>query len=149
MNTMNEKVMGQLQRVINKILFLKKKSLFVFQGVEFYPSEVHLILLIKGERATNATKMAAQLGVTKGAVSQTLSRLEKKGVLIKSKDVYNKNELTLAFTPFGTEALEFYSAFSGDISKKHDRYLEDFSEDEKETIHRFLKEVEQVYDEIG
>ena len=79
MNTMNEMIKGQLQRVINKILFMKKKSLFLFQGVELYPSEVHLMLLIKGERATNATKMAAQLGVTKGAVSQTLSRLEKKG----------------------------------------------------------------------
>jgi len=146
---MNEKVIGQLQRVINKILFLKKKSLFLFQGVELYPSEVHLMLLIKEESATNATKMAAQLGVTKGAVSQTLSRLEKKGVLNKTKDAYNKNELTLTFTAFGTEALEFYSARSADLSKRHDRYLEDFTHDEKKTIQRFLIEVEHVYDEIG
>jgi len=50
METTNESVIGQLQRVVNKILFLKNKRLFQFQGVEFFPSEVHLMLVIKLRR---------------------------------------------------------------------------------------------------
>jgi DNA-binding MarR family transcriptional regulator len=73
MKTTNKTVIHHLQRVINKILFLKKKNLFQFQGVKFYPSEVHVMLVIEEKRATNATRMAEQLGVTKGAVSQTLT----------------------------------------------------------------------------
>ena len=56
------------------------------------------MIAISESRATNATKIADELGVTKGAVSQTLTRLEKKGVLVKTKDASNKNELSLQFT---------------------------------------------------
>jgi DNA-binding MarR family transcriptional regulator len=46
------------------------------------------------------------LQLTKGAVSQTISRLCKKGVLQKTKDPFQKNELTLCLTPLGQKALE-------------------------------------------
>lgn len=148
MSISNGDIIGRLQRVINKILFLKKKSLFQFQGVNFYPSEIHLMLVISGESATNATQMARQLGVTKGAVSQTLNRLEKKGVLTKTKDPYHKNELTLNFTPFGTKAFRYYNQRSADFFRKHDRYLESFTDKEKKVIQRFLVQVESVFDEF-
>jgi len=148
METINKTIIGCLQRVVNKILFLKKKSLFSFEGVGFYPSEIHLMLVINEKNATNATNIAKQLGVTKGAVSQTLSRLEKKGVLIKTKDAYNKNELTLTFTRFGSKAFQFYRTVSDDQFKKHDRYLDNFTDNEKEVIQRFLIEVEKVFDQM-
>ena len=148
MKTLNERILDRLQRVINKILFLKKKSIFEFRGVEFFPSEVHLMLVIKDKSATNATRIADRLGVTKGAVSQTLSRLEKKGVLRKTKDPFNRNELTLDFTSFGAAAFENYSIHAAGMLKKHDRYLEGFTDNEKGTVLRFLMEVEKVFDEV-
>ncbi len=149
MKTTNDMVVAQLQRVVNRILFLKKKSFFEFKGVAFYPSEIHLMLLIEEEIATNATRMAEQLGVTKGAVSQTLARLEKKSVLKKRKDPYKKNELTLKFTPFGAKALEHYRERAQELAEKHDRYLTGFSSGEKAVIQRFLVEVERVFDEMS
>lgn len=148
MKATNETVIDLLGRVINKILFLKKKDLFQFQGVKFYPSEVHVMLVIEEKSATNATRMAEQLGVTKGAVSQTLTRLEKKGVLTKTKDPYNKNELTLTFTPFGAEAFRYYSARVADNIRKHHHYLEQFTEHEKMAIQQFLIDVDKVLDEM-
>ena len=148
METTSETVIDLLGRVINKILFLKKKDLFQFQGVKFYPSEVHVMLVIEEKSATNATRMAERLGVTKGAVSQTLTRLEMKGVLIKTKDPYNKNELTLTFTPFGVEAFKHYSARVADNIRKHHQYLEQFTENEKAAIQRFLIDVDTVLDEM-
>jgi DNA-binding MarR family transcriptional regulator len=149
MKASNETVLAQLERVINQILFLKRKSLFQFQGVKFYPSEIHLMLMVKDKTATNATKMARQLGVTKGAVSQTLTRLEKKGVLSKTKDPFNKNELTLKFTPFGSQAFEYYGRRSAELGKNHENRLESFTEEEKEVIQRFLKGLEEVFEDIG
>ena len=145
----NEMVLNDLQRFINKVLFLKKKSLFQFRGVKFYPSEIHLLLIIREKSATNATKMADELGVTKGAVSQTLTRLEKKGVLKKTKDPYKKNELTLSFTSFGTAAYKHYSSHAARILKKHNYYLKRFTDKEKKTIQRFLTEAEKILDEIA
>lgn len=148
METMNESVIGQLQRVLNKILFLSKKRLFQFRGVEFFPSEVHLMLVIKEEIATNATRMAEQLGVTKGAVSQALTRLEKKGVLIKTKDPSNKNELTLAFTPFGTKVFKHYSNRTAHLFNGPQNFLDQLSDAERRAIHRFLVEVENAFGHV-
>ena len=149
METTNESVIGQLQRVVNKILFLKKKRLFQFQGVEFFPSEVHLMLVIKEKIATNATRMAEQLGVTKGAVSQALTRLEKKGVLIKTKDPSNKNELTLAFTPFGAKVFKHYSDRAADLFNGPEDFLDQLSDAERRAIQSFLVEVERAFERVA
>ena len=148
MDRSSEAVLKQLQRVVNKILFLKKRSLLQFDGTDFFPSEIHLLVAITGSRATNATKIAGELGVTKGAVSQTLTRLEKKGVLVKTRDPYNKNELTLELTAFGQEAYRHYQDLAAQLNAIHERYLESFSKSEKKAIERFLVEVEQVFGQL-
>ena len=103
MSTNSETLARQMLWIIKKLTFLEKNSVFSHGDLKLYPSEIHLMLLIGDEQERNATIMAEKLGVTKGAISQTLSRLEKKGVLEKTKDPYNKNELTATFTPLGQE----------------------------------------------
>jgi coproporphyrinogen III oxidase-like Fe-S oxidoreductase len=69
-------------------------------------------------------------------------------VLTKTKDPYNKNELTLTFTPFGAQAFQYYSGRVADNTKKHHRYLERFTDDEKAAIQRFLIQVDEILDEM-
>ncbi len=137
-----------LDHVINKVLFLRKKRLFQFKGVKLYPSEVHLMLLVGEKGTTNATRVAERLGVTKGAVSQTLSRLDQKGVLSKTKDPYNKNELTLSFTPFGEKAFQHCAKAAGEIRARHARYLASFTKHEQAVIRRFLAGLADSLDTI-
>lgn len=106
------------------------------------------MLVLDEKCATNATKIAQQLGVTKGAVSQTLSRLEKKGVLTKSKDPSYKNEMTVTFTGLGTDAFKHYKVQVYDIFLKYDRFLEKNTSKEKGAIYQFLLHVEKVLDEV-
>jgi DNA-binding MarR family transcriptional regulator len=70
--------------VVNKLIFAEKKKIFNIKDIAA-PSEVHLLLVIENHTNTNATLIANQLGLTKGAVSQTISRLVKKGILKKAK----------------------------------------------------------------
>ncbi len=149
MKVTNETVLKQFDRLINQVLALKRRSFFEFKGVRFYPSEVHLLLVVKEKIATNATHIADELGITKGAVSQTLSRLEGKGVLVKTKDPNNKNQLTLSFTPFGAEAFRYYSRRAGELIRKHHEYLKGFTAKEKAAVQRFLQEAERVLGQIG
>ena len=148
MNTTKEAVIEQFQRVVNQLFFMKKKKLFEFQGVKFYPSEVHLLLVVAKKNNTNATSIAEQLGVTKGAVSQTLKRLEKKEVLSKTKDPYNKNELTLEFTAFGLEAFDHYQNIATEIAKRHTLCLETMSAEQRSAIQRFLINAEKVFNDF-
>jgi DNA-binding MarR family transcriptional regulator len=149
MNTAIDKIKKQIIRVINKTIFKEKKKIFKFKGVSLYPSEVHLMLVIKNDIDTNATEIAKQLGLTKGAISQTLLRLEKKGVILKRKDPYNKNELTLSLTGFGEKAYELCQSSQASFMEAHENYLAKLDSKEKEVILNFLLHMEKAIDELN
>ncbi len=148
METSNDKIKKQIMQVINKIIFREKKRVLNYEGVSLYPSEVHLLLSIKNDLDTNATKIAKQMGLTKGAVSQTLSRLEKKGIIIKSKDPYNKNELTLSLTEFGKGAYELCQSTKTAFIEAYNNKLAELNHDEKEVILNFLHHMEKTLDDL-
>ena len=148
METSTDQIKKQIVQVINKIIFSEKKRIFKFEGISLYPSEVHLMLAIKNDLDTNATKIAKQLGLTKGAVSQTLTRLEKKGIIIKSKDPYNKNELTLSFTELGKGAYELCQSTKMVFMEAHNAELAKLSSKEKEVILNFLHHMEKAIDDL-
>lgn len=144
-----EDIADLLMRVINTIIFSEKKNVFRFEGATLYPSEVHLILLIHKDLDRNATRMAEKLGLTKGAVSQTLSRLEKKGILEKIKDPYNKNELTIAFTRFGEKALAHCLHVEERFKKKMADFMATQTEAEQEAIRAFLEYLGGKFEQSG
>ena len=148
METAIDKIKKQIINVINKTIFKEKKKIFKFKGVSLYPSEVHLMLVIKNDIDTNATEISKQLGLTKGAISQTLLRLEKKGIVYKTKDPYNKNELTLSLTEFGEKAYEIFQSNQASFMDAHESYLAKLSTREKEVILNFLLHLEKAIDDI-
>ncbi len=149
MQKQSKQIVDQIFQVINKLIFTEKKKVFKFEGISLYPSEVHLMLVIQNDIDTNATQMANKLGLTKGAVSQTISRLEKKGILIKTKDPYNKNELQLSLTSFGKKMYEFCQLKQHDFIKAHRNHLEKLKPKEKEVILQFLEHMERAIDELN
>jgi DNA-binding MarR family transcriptional regulator len=92
--------------------------------------------------------MSNELGISKSAVSQTISRLEKKGVIVKDKDPYNKNELVISFTSFGQKAFGRYKKKQV-LNRMHfDQYLKELSDNDRGVIDKFLNEMENVIDRL-
>lgn len=106
------------------------------------------MLLIGDEQGNNVTKMAGKLGVTKGAVSQTLSRLEKKGILEKTKDPFNKNELIVTFTQIGEDALDKYREMRMAFLNHFVNYFSSLSESECEVVELFLSHMEVILNDM-
>jgi len=146
MDSSNRSLAEQILRISNKLIFLEKKSIVKHGGLKLYPSEIHLIDVIAKGQDINASKMAARLGVTKGAVSQTLARLEKKGILNKTKDPQNKNELTVYFTPLGKNVLEEQKKLRTRFHEQYAKYFSNISEKEKSIIMGFLRKMEDFFD---
>lgn len=146
MGSKNISLAEQILRISNKLIFLEKKSIIKYGDLSLYPSEVHLINVIAKGHNINASKMAARLGVTKGAVSQTLTRLEKKGVLNKSRDPQNKNELTVHFTPLGKSVLEEQGKLRATFHEQYAKYFSNIPEKEEAIIIGFLKKMEKFFD---
>ena len=142
-------IAAQIIRIINKFIFLEKKSVLEYRGIRLFPSEIHLMAVIAEDQATNATIMANKLGITKGAVSQTFSRLEKKGVLTKIKDPYNKNELTAYFTELGKGALKEHRKLRAAFQAEYEQYFSSLSEDDRKIIQSFLSHMEQFADRLS
>ncbi len=145
----NRELIEQIFLFINKIIFLEKRNIFQLRGAKLYPSEIHLIMFINKDRDSNATRMAEKLGLTKGAVSQTLTRLDKKGIVRKTKDPFNKNELTVSFTPFGKEVIEAYLKTLKGIHEQFDRYLSSLREEERAVIKKFIGHIEIMIDSLS
>jgi DNA-binding MarR family transcriptional regulator len=130
------------QGLVNRLVFLEKRYVFRHGGLELHPSELHVLLAAREDPEANATRLAAKLGVTKGAISQVFKRLEGKRIIMKRSDPTQKNEVTVTFTRLGRAAIEDFLANRVGAQKRFGVYLAGLSESQAETVRRFLKEVE-------
>jgi DNA-binding MarR family transcriptional regulator len=137
-----------LLAIFNRLIYLERRHSFLFEGIRLYPSEIHLMLETGGDQAINATRIAERMGITKGAISQTLVRLEKKGILRKVKDPNNKNELSILLTPTGKRAYEEYCKMTDKLFSHLDTLMLDYSIEEQEVIGTFLSDLEKILKKI-
>ena len=100
-----EKISGEIielfVRLANKHNSLMKIPLDFGIGSHLYHSEMHMIDQIGDHPEMNITELAGLIGVTKGAISQTVKKLESKGVVTRYKRGENEKEVFLKFTDIG------------------------------------------------
>ncbi len=149
MNKRSEELLNQIQRVANGFTTVERKLVFEHKGAKLHASEIHFMEAVVGQPELNLTGMAGKLGITKGAVSQTLARLQTKGMIGKESDPFNKNQLQMELTKEGQEAL---GAFHKRIDKEWrdlSDYLDELTIREQQTVGRFLAELEGFLKSIG
>ena len=106
-------------------------------GELLFLTEIHLIQAIGKEETPYITKLADLTGVTKGAVSQTLAKLEKKGYVVKVKDPSNNSRLLVELTNKGQIAFYGHEHYHERTDADLMKYLKTLSDDETP----FLEEV--------
>ncbi len=149
MNGSSTELIEQVQRIGSGLDALKKGPIFQHAGVKLYSSEIHMMKAVASHPDLNASGIAKILGVTKGAVSQTLSKLEQKGVFGKENDPSYKNELSIWLTPFGNEALnEFHREFAGQW-EEFGEFIDRLSSEEHRVISNFLARLEGFLRSLG
>jgi DNA-binding MarR family transcriptional regulator len=70
-------------------------------GVPLYRAEIHAIKAIGDNPGINMTRLAEYMGVTKGAVSQTIGKLVRKGLVLKKEADDNDKEILPQLTELG------------------------------------------------
>ena len=86
-------------------------------GMPLYPAEIHTLGTICAHGPLSVSQLARKAGVTKGAVSQLVSRLEAKGLVSKEPDQDNRSRVLLSPTALGRKAEQGHMAFH----KEHDK----------------------------
>jgi DNA-binding MarR family transcriptional regulator len=103
-------ILDLFNRILHTYTVIDKKPKNFGNGDLLFVSEVHTIYLVGKNPEINVTNLAELLGITKGAISQTVSRLARKDYLLKYK-VRNHKEVNLKLTEKGQQIYLRYMQF--------------------------------------
>ena len=98
MNDKQHIIHGKFQSILSLAMKLDQMPKKFGTDKDLSHSEIHLIEIIGDNQNQSVTDLAGLLGITKGAVSQSLKRLEKKGFTRKSPDPANLSRILKALT---------------------------------------------------
>jgi len=137
---MEREIFDVVVAIIDRIAFSSRNRVHTVEGEKLHSSEIHLLLHVgqSEENRRNVTRISETFGITKGAVSQTLSRLVSKGMLTKEADETNKNELNLHLTDKGRRAHRACLAIKQEFFETHTRLLIGIGDEEKEAVLGYL-----------
>lgn len=110
----------ELLRFVNRYNKLEKTPFEVDNGELLYPSEMNMIEAIGKQTGITVTELCIAFGVTKGAVSQTVSKLVARGYVQKDRNAAYTKEIMLSLTVKGKEIFEKHEQFH----QKMDQSLE-------------------------
>ena len=132
----------QFIRIVNRLVNLEKAGVLELEtGVKLYPSEIHMLLALDDPGIEGFAGLVEYLSVTKGAVSQTLSRLVKKGLIEKHRrDI---GDLSIRFSADGRKALVQCKSFKAGLIGRLNPYFSGLSAEDEAVIKDFLDKVEE------
>ncbi len=137
----DKKLVAQILDSIAILNSLDKKRVIIHEGPKLHPSEIQLLMFLYHVQATNITAIADKMDLTKGAISQTLSRLQKKGIISKEMFPEKKNELQVQFTEQGSLLMGLLNKGKVSLERKYLRYIKTLSAKEKQIIAEFLEKM--------
>jgi len=134
-------------RIVNKFRRLEKLPADYGSGHPLFPAEIHTVELIGRNPGIAVTEVAKRQGVTKGAVSQVVKKLDEKGLVRKCKSLDNEKSILLILTERGKLAVEGHQRFHAKNDQEMLTELLGMSEDQLATLERFEELLEKTLDE--
>ncbi len=106
-------------------------------GDLLYFTEIHTITMVGKNKEINMTKLADMMGVTKGAISQTINKLVRKNLISKSNTI-NKKEFNLMLTEKGNIVYDGQKSFQKEIFEFAAALYEQAKPEERELVRRLF-----------
>lgn len=148
-NDLSDAVVRKFCSVAGKYQSLQETPLVLGDGTSVYGSELHLAVAIGTGSATTATGLSAIFGVTKGAISQSLKKLEGKGLIRREFQDGNGKTRFLSLTTRGRELLVLHERLHGKNRPLFEALLARYSEERLRSVLGFLDDVGQLIDALG
>ena len=110
-------------------------------------SEIHMIELIGDTEDLSVTDISRHLNVTKGAVSQSLKKLEARGVVRKNQDPGNRSRVIVSLTAKGQTAFWAHKHWHETMDGGFLKYVQEMKEKDLHVVIQFLERVEAFLQE--
>jgi DNA-binding MarR family transcriptional regulator len=138
------KVVRQFGRIMNKYSAGEKRNINYGTGSLLFRSEVHTIEAIGDRQNINVTELALVLGVTKGAVSQMIDKLVKKGLVNKTMVAPGVNEVALTLTELGLSVYQKHREYHQQMYAEIAALMGDYSMEQLS----FLANVQNIIEDF-
>jgi len=142
-----EEFMDLFTRLFNKAAMIEQEPVDTGDGVLLYTSEIHLIDMAGRFPEESMSALASHLGITKGAVSQTVKKLEKKGYLERINKDGNKKTVLLCLTDTGKRAFDWHRAYHAMVNDRIAREISGYEGKDREFIRKILCQMEKIFNE--
>ena len=117
-------------------------------GVTVFRAEIHTIRAIGDKPGTNVTKLAEYMGVTKGAVSQTIKKLVRKKLVRKTYAPDNAKEVLLELTDLGWTGFHNHELFHMEMFDAVHEYFGDRLKPNLEILIKAMTDLNSVMDKF-
>ena len=145
-NKNRHKISYALLRLSTKISEMECTVRNYGTGTPIYEAEIHMIKAIKENEGIHVTGLAEQLGVTKGAVSQIIAKLDKKEMIVKEQDAGNLSRLALRLSAKGETAYLHHEKLHGEFDRLVADVLVTASEKDRAFLVQFFAALEEKVD---
>lgn len=140
------KLAQTLVRVINKAVENEKKPRHFGIPELLHASEIHMVMHIGDNPGMHVSELARIAGVTRGAVSQLVSKLEKKGLVTKTEDPENSLKTVPVLTNKGNVAYYAHAQRHEEMDKDLFNFVNQLTDGQFSLVEEFLNHLEKMAD---
>ena len=138
-----DQILIRSYRLINIYNSMQKKSHTYSCGLVLYPAQSHTVAIIGESEGISQSEIAAEYMITKGAVSQIVSFLEQKGLIIRKPSFKGGRTAGLFLTPLGKEIFREHRQLHGTMIDEISQLAEGLSPDAIDVLSRITDVIER------
>lgn len=138
-----------LLRAVSKMNRSEKRARSYGTEVMLHPSEVHAAMLIGNNPEQHVSELARIAGITRGAVSQVVAKLEKKGLVKKVTNPDSNLRTIPQLTDMGWKAYRNHEQLHEEQDADLFNYIRHLREDQVEVLTNFFVQLEKVADKYN
>jgi DNA-binding MarR family transcriptional regulator len=131
-------------RIFMKYDILGKAPLEISASEKLSASFIHMIEAVGKGYGNTITTLSKYFMITKGAVSQIITKLHKMGYIAKTKRKGNDKEIVLELTKKGWKAFELHEKRNEPTLDDLKGFLDNYSEDELRSFLSILTDIEHL-----
>ena len=133
-----KRVIERYVTLIEKVAKNNNQPRYYETDVEIYRSEIHILNVIGNNDDIHISEIARKFGVTKGAISKTIKKLERKGLVEKIIDKTNNTRTLAQLTEKGMLAYHAHERYHREYDIDMYSYLASLTERELDILNTFL-----------
>jgi len=135
-----QSLIDQFLKILHLYSVIGRKPKDYGTGDLLYFTEIHTISMVGKNREINMTRLSEMMGVTRGAISQTIRKLVTKNFILKS-NATNRKEINLRLSPKGMIVLKGLESFQHEIFTFAGSLYENATKEDIELVRRLFNAI--------